>query len=247
MNIYKEIVIPDESELFIVGDLHGEFDLYEKGCRELGIKNSDVVVSVGDLVDRGDKNFKCVSEFLRKDNRYAVQGNHEDLMIKAFCGGSRQHYECWFFNGGETTLDELGEEGSSLISEMFKELPVILGVKYRGKTLGVVHGGLPHMDVLNNWDNMVDFSVKTPNFTEKLIWDRSVIDQIQSELRSDESSSVSEVKGIDYVFHGHTPVKNALIQENRIYIDTGGVFNGRLTFAYFQGEELKFYTTGDEL
>lgn len=238
MNIYKKIKVPDESELYIVGDLHGDYDLYIEGCRELGIKDSDVVISVGDLVDRKNKNFKCVMEFLRKENRYAVQGNHEDLMIQAFCNASRQHYECWYFNGGETTLDELGEEGCSLISDMFKELPVILEVEHRGKTFGVVHGGISHMETFENWRNMVEFTNKNPSFTEKLVWDRGIIDKIQMDI------FVPDVKGIDYTFHGHTPVKSALVYGNRVYIDTGAFYSGKLTFAYLDSNEVKFYTTG---
>ena len=40
------------------------------------------------------------------------------------------------------------------------------------------------------------------------------------------------MKGVDYVFHGHTPVDDPLIIGNRCYIDTGAVFkDGYLTIV----------------
>lgn len=246
MKIFDKVTVPDDKRVFFVGDIHGAFDLYLKGCKDLGITDEDVVVSLGDLIDRGPKNFECVVEFTRKENRYAIQGNHEDLMIKGMLNDSHQHFDCWFLNGGNVTWEEVGgEQGSMALAEMVKDLPVILEVEHQGKRFGCVHGGIPYAEKLGPWDNLVDYTIKNPSFCDKLVWDRSVIDLIQTQLKSFKFSGVPGVKGVDYVLHGHTPVKNPLVQENRVYMDTGGFFNNRLTFAYYEKDKLNFYTTGD--
>lgn len=248
MSNYQKIVVEDEKRVFFVGDIHGAFDLYLKACKDLGITNEDVVVSVGDLIDRGDKNLQTVLEFTRKENRYAVQGNHEDLMIKGLLKGSLQHEECWLVNGGIQTFQEVGEEGIFLLAEMVKDLPVTLEVEHQGKTFGVVHGGIPcFRRQEKDWSEVVLKAHQQPGYCEELIWDRSVIDHIKHHIQMETNPEdfVPAVDGIDFVLHGHTPVKDPIVVANRIYIDTGGVFNNRLTFAWYENDQMNFYTTGD--
>jgi len=40
-----------------------------------------------------------------------------------------------------------------------------------------------------------------------------------------------------YVVHGHTPVRRPDVRQNRINIDTGLVFGGRLTAAVFDDSQ----------
>jgi serine/threonine protein phosphatase 1 len=44
------------------------------------------------------------------------------------------------------------------------------------------------------------------------------------------------------VVHGHTPVKVPVVRHNRIAIDTGAVFGGKLTCLVLEGETLGFLT-----
>lgn len=249
MNIYQELVIPDDKRVFFVGDIHGAFDLYKKGCKDLGITDEDVVVSLGDLIDRGPKNLATVVEFTRKENRYAIQGNHEDMMIKGMLQGSREYFECWFMNGGSQTWEEVGDEaGSLMLAEMVKDLPILLEVKHQGKTFGCVHGGIPRFRTgSGNWSFVVAKAFSSSEYTNALIWDRSTIESIKfnERLGIDIDHGISPIDDIDYVLHGHSPVKTPIIAGNRVYMDTGGIFNGKLTFAYPEEGELKFYTTGD--
>ena len=68
----------------------------------MGVKPDDVVVSVGDVLDRGEENLKCVREFTQKENRYMVLGNHDDMLIKGVY--DQRWGQCWLANGGITTL-----------------------------------------------------------------------------------------------------------------------------------------------
>lgn len=235
---YEKLVVPKEKRLYIVGDLHGGFDLYEKGIKDLGIKDNDVVISLSDLIDRGPKNFACVAEFYKNPNRKAILGNHEDLIIKGLIHNSRSHFHTWWANGGDVTWAESGGAGSMLLASMVSDFPVILDIEYGDKRLGFVHGGIPGGQL--SFDKIIQMAKSDPKYQEQLIWDRSIIDDYKK--RGNVAAQISDV---DYVFHGHTPVQKPTILGNRVYMDTGGVFNNKLTFAYFYGGNLTFYTTGD--
>lgn len=244
MILYQHIDLNDDQELFIVGDLHGSYDLYKKGEHVLGIREEDVVISLGDLTDRGEQNFRCVLEFTRKKNRYAIRGNHEDMMIRGMLEGNREYYQCWYQNGGWTVWNEMGEEGVSLLATMMEPLPVVLTATHRGKTYGFVHGGYPsifeHLP-LTDIPNLNLEGERLQAFTESLMWDRDMVTCAQEGIK------LPKVLGVDYVFHGHSYVPEPLINANRVYMDTGGVFNNNLTFAYFDMDgELKFYSTLEE-
>lgn len=248
MNICQELIVPDDKRVFFVGDIHGAFDLYKKGCKDLGITDEDVVVSLGDLIDRGPKNLATVVEFTRKENRYAIQGNHEDMMIRGMLQGSREMFECWLMNGGAQTWDEVGDEvGSMMLAEMVKDLPIMLEVHHQGKIFGCVHGGIPYFQrPEKSWSNVKVKALLSDHYRQELMWDRNVIKAIQfNERMGMDFDDIPGVEGVDYVLHGHSPVKSPVICNNRIYMDTGGIFNDRLTFAWHEDEELKFYTTGD--
>jgi serine/threonine protein phosphatase 1 len=244
MILFEHIELKDEQELFIVGDIHGSYDLYKKGERRLGIRDTDVVISLGDLTDRGSQNLRCVLEFTRKENRHAIRGNHEDMMIRGMLEGSRDYYQCWYQNGGHTVWSELGEEGVTLLATMVENLPVVLTVAHRGKTYGFVHGGYPSIfeHIPLNHIPALDLSgPKLSAFAEALMWDRDMVTCAQEGIK------LPKVLGVDYVFHGHSYVPEPLINANRVWMDTGGVFNNNLTFAYFGNEgELLFYSTLEE-
>lgn len=250
MILFEHIELQDDQDLFIVGDLHGSYDLYTKGVKRLGIRESDVVISLGDLTDRGSKNFRCVLEFTRKENRYAIRGNHEDMMIRGMLEGNRDYYQCWYQNGGSTVWNEMGEEGVTLLATMVEKLPVVLIATHRGKTYGFVHGGVPsvfqYRDItkIEDWKDVLgrDMNpIQVDRLAESLMWDRDMVTCAQEGIK------LPKVLGVDYVFHGHSFVPEPLINANRVWMDTGGVFNNNLTFAYFDNEGgLQFYSTLEE-
>jgi serine/threonine protein phosphatase 1 len=69
---------------YIVGDLHGCYDLLQRVLGEVGFDTTcDRLFSVGDLIDRGPDSLRCL-ELLNEPWFYAVKGNHEDMMLEFF-------------------------------------------------------------------------------------------------------------------------------------------------------------------
>lgn len=59
---------------------------------------NDLLVAVGDLVDRGSQNHECV-DLLQNDWFTSVRGNHEDLCI--WGAENNAAVKCHIDNGGE--------------------------------------------------------------------------------------------------------------------------------------------------
>ena len=69
---------------YVIGDLHGCFSLLERLLGEVHFdKSRDRLFSVGDLIDRGPESLRCL-QLLAEPWFYAVQGNHENMMLNFF-------------------------------------------------------------------------------------------------------------------------------------------------------------------
>jgi serine/threonine protein phosphatase 1 len=83
-NIIKELFLDSNQRLFFCGDLHGSIDLLEESLKELGfISGQDVLICVGDLIDRGSKSEETLIKFLfdKTGSFYSVRGNHDQMMV----------------------------------------------------------------------------------------------------------------------------------------------------------------------
>lgn len=249
--IHKVVDVPDDAELFFVGDIHGEYDLLMNALHLAGFnKDKDYCICVGDLIDRGKDNYKVLAKFVYGGERFqAVMGNHD-----AFMGYAKlEHtFANWIYNGGRWILDDgLDTDQLDAMGKDIRErLPVFMTVNHRGKTFGVVHGGVPNIyrgngrqdkgyeGLTRNWHAMIadvglyiaenrDMGLKDMEYLiSPYLWDRDVIKGGLDGVK------YPPVEGVDFTIHGHSYVEHPIAIENRLYIDTGGVFNGKLTVAY---------------
>lgn len=231
MNTILKLTIPDEKNLYFIGDIHGNHQLYERTLYEFGITKDDVIISVGDLIDRGNRIAKTLFEFLFQDNRYAILGNHEMMCLLA--ENRRDWHQCWVSNGGDKFISEVGETGIKFFRQYMKDLPLLIEVTHRGKTFGVVHASVPLK--YNTWDELVQaVQSGTDEVMEEIHWDRDTFDY----CRKNNVPNAPRLQGIDYVFSGHTGVHEPLIYGNRVWIDT--MFcAGDLTISYMDGNIMR--------
>ncbi|MDP2309610.1 MAG: metallophosphoesterase [Pseudomonadota bacterium] len=66
----------------IIGDIHGSWDELQDLFARVGLTDEDVVVSVGDLVDRGPAPGEVVAWFRGRANAVVVCGNHERKHVR---------------------------------------------------------------------------------------------------------------------------------------------------------------------
>ena len=207
-----------KGKLYAVGDIHGCYNLLMSRLKEIGFDfENDLLVAVGDLVDRGTQNIECI-ELLSKPWFTSVRGNHEDLCI----GGlhNESYKRCHVANGGEWFY-MLDGQAMYNIAKTFAGLPVVLEVNHNGKKYGFVHGHIEQ----NNWDEFKETFTQEPTAfrdpSELAMWGRDRLDE--------DKKQYTHVSGVDAVIMGHTVTQKPCKRDNCYWIDTGAVHWGTIT------------------
>lgn len=89
-----------------IGDIHGCNVALEILLAELLPDQSDTVVILGDVVDRGPHSRQVIDRLLdlrTQTNLVFIQGNHEEMLLDALTGGPWA--QSWLMYGGRETLD----------------------------------------------------------------------------------------------------------------------------------------------
>lgn len=207
--------IDDDVNVYVVGDIHGCYTMLLQKLKEIGFNfNSDILIGVGDIVDRGDENEKCIG-LLNEHWFKTVKGNHEDFCYKGMMDDSVKYYHRMSNNGGEWFYN-LPEDIMEYIGRRLNQLPVLLEVKYKGKKFGFVHADVP----VEDWELLKEMVI---NDDTQLDSERSVIDACLWSRRVVEMDSVN-IAQVDNVFLGHTVLPEIKQVGNCTFLDTGGVF-----------------------
>lgn len=85
----------------IISDIAGRFDELQLLLAKM--PEADLILSVGDLVDRGLKSRQVIEWFMEQHKlgkAEVLYGNHEDMFIEAV---SKKIFSDWVFNGGMAT------------------------------------------------------------------------------------------------------------------------------------------------
>lgn len=140
---------------FVVGDVHGQYSVLRNLLVTADYQSDiDRLFFVGDLIDRGPENEKCL-QLLLEDNVHAVQGNHERMFYEVMTNSS-----AWMTlkdywddkNGGGWTRDWFERKAPELTFWVHhvSRLPYVLHVEAGKKDpFWVVHAELwsPYCDV----------------------------------------------------------------------------------------------------
>ena len=197
--------------LFAIGDVHGRLDKLQSLMAVIPWDlEQDTLLFVGDYIDRGPDSAGVVEHILGlrqwSDRVVCLMGNHERLLLDFIAGRDNGMY---LLNGGRETIESYGGQDAGIPEdhfEFFNSLPYL----YETGEQIFVHAGLRDGLPLEAQD------------PQDLLWIR------------DEFIHSTYDHGRIVVF-GHTPVQEPIVQFNKIGIDTGAVFGGRLTCVEFPG------------
>lgn len=220
------IEIYDASEInriFVVGDLHGCYQEFIEQLEKINFDfNHDMVISVGDLVDRGKESFKCL-ELVKQPWFKAIRGNHEQMCLEAAIAPEMQAFH--HKHGGQWLYDLSIDMYNDAI-KLCLNLPIVLEIAFKGKIYGFIHGDIK----INDWDKFKHkllennyFSNNEQSTLQSALWGRSRIRAAQN------NKEIEIISGIDQLYLGHTVVDKPTQVHNCFYIDTGVVFGGELT------------------
>lgn len=201
--------------IFAIGDIHGCLDQLQGLLRKIPADpEQDTLVFIGDFIDRGRKSRGVVDCVLGLCETYASMvclcGNHESMLLD-FLEGKNE--ELYLQNGGSTTLNDYG---ISLLDP-----PRIRKAKIPADHLRFYESLLPYYETDPYLFVHAGLRPGIPlaeQSAQDTLW-------IRREFIDSEADFGKRV-----VF-GHTHFGAPLVAENKIGIDTGAVFGGRLTCA----------------
>jgi protein phosphatase len=147
------VALPERGKAIFVGDTHGDLDAAQK-VTEKYLNEENVVIFLGDYVDRGEHSMENILHLLKLKVQYPqnlilLMGNHEGFLIKEF-------YPANFWLG-------LSLEKRDLFHRTLVQLP--LAVYSKNGVMGL-HGALPDVMRLDDINN-----VKPGNkFWNQIVW-----------------------------------------------------------------------------
>ena len=221
-----------DTVIYAIGDVHGEAErlgqmhahILER--HELLFEGLDkTIIHLGDYVDRGPDSAGVIEQIMALEARKDVsvvnlRGNHEAMMLDGLSRAFPNARAHWLKNGGSETLTSYHAKGHAHVPDAhikwLAACPLIHIEKSR--KLIFVHAGI----------DPEKYPEETP---ETYMWTRS--------QRFFDAASWSNRRLFGWtVVHGHTPTEDSFPETvkahaNRINLDTGAVFGGRLTAAIF--------------
>ncbi|WP_066701070.1 metallophosphoesterase family protein [Sphingobium amiense] len=230
--------------IYAIGDVHGCYqqlrDLLQRietHAQALPPVRSTHIIVLGDIVDRGPASAD-VMRFLynaqqKTDRLIVLQGNHEELMLRALDGEAGM-VRAWMRIGGDATLRSFGLQPPprdanphEVLAELRRAIPRdwiewlrALPLTARSGDYLFCHAGIRPGIAIRNQKRA------------DLLWIR---DEFLEDRRTRHEAMV---------VHGHSISTEVEICANRIGIDTGAYRSGVLTALYLEGDRRDIIASG---
>lgn len=229
--------------VYAVGDIHGRADLLLELLELIGQDDERRghqpfnLVLLGDLIDRGPRSAHVVDQAMVLarsgiDVRF-IKGNHEEVFIRA-ARGDAQAVPFFTRIGGIETLASYGLSPTDRARMSHVQLSDWM----------LRHVPRAHIDFLDSFEDQIEYG-------DYLFVHAGIRPNVP--LQDQNPTDLRWIRGefLDHqapfgriVVHGHTITDDVDEQPNRIGIDTGAYYSGRLTAMGLEGEERWFIATG---
>jgi serine/threonine protein phosphatase 1 len=204
---------------FVIGDIHGCYYTFKKMLDENWDRENEVLIQVGDLVDRGKHAPQTVQLAKQLQQEYPerahfLKGNHEAMMLEHFSNPPDFN---WLRQGGQETLEQYELLNRDIESDLswISALPLF----FDSENLFVSHAGIAEK-TRDPFDEDSPYGI---------LWNRSKLKNLNK---------------LQIV--GHTPYKEPVYDKDShaYYIDTGAAYSGHLTGIKIDasGEPLELLT-----
>ena len=159
---------------YVVSNLYGRLDKYEKLIKKINLKESDTLYILGNIVDHGEQSIELVNELSAQYNVYSVLGEHDykaylllsefDRILKE--GGApsasfSREMIAWAQDGGQATLEAFqsaDEDSKEGFLDYLSDLPVFEEVKLKsGKEFVLICRGI---DNFNKDTDLYDYELE---------------------------------------------------------------------------------------
>src|SRR5688500_3405578 len=73
---------------WVLGDIHGQYEALVQVLERSGFDSeSDRLIFLGDVVDRGGRPFECIGELMKIRDKVLIRGNHDDNFYRYMVTG----------------------------------------------------------------------------------------------------------------------------------------------------------------
>jgi serine/threonine protein phosphatase 1 len=235
-NSTPDPTVPAGQRIYAVGDVHGRLDLLDQMLRMIERDDAErdaairrTLIFLGDYIDRGAESRGVIQRLIDAPPSgfeiICLKGNHEDLLLRGMT--EQMALIAWLGNGGGETLASYGvarppHEGAAMRTNdvadaLVAAMPAAHLTFLRELELTVsfgdyffVHAGVRPGVPLASQDEYDLLYIREPFLSHRGQFGKVVV-------------------------HGHTPVREPELRPNRIGIDTGAFFTGRLTALRLEG------------
>ncbi|VAW01834.1 Serine/threonine protein phosphatase [hydrothermal vent metagenome] len=234
--------IPDGRRVYAIGDVHGRNDLLQQLIEQIIADDSEQpqanseIIFLGDLIDRGPDSAGVIETAMQLKQKLGdvrfLMGNHEEVFLAAATGDEKATR---FFNrigGKETILSypiTMKEFIELDIEELAARLPELIPTE--------------HIDFVKGFEDQIvigDYAFVHAGIKPGV----PLSEQETKHLRWVREEFIAAREPFEKVIiYGHTISDDVVEKGNRIGIDTGAYYSGKLTALVLEGSERRYLDT----
>lgn len=234
--LFERHDLSQKRRVLAVGDIHGCFSLLERELEKLEFDPElDVLILLGDLVDRGDENHLAL-EWCKRPGTLRIRGNHEQI-LRNVVRDEDQHLGHHIAAGGYWFHELIDKTGADPLewSRALNDCPIVIeAIVPGGRRVGFVHADIN----VDHWSKLEPALVGSdPDYmyscASYCMWGRDRIKALRA-FENEHGTKVGydcSIPGIDHVYFGHSIVAEPTTHSNCSWIDTGAYRTEILTVA----------------
>ncbi len=212
----------------VIGDIHGCYYTLLELVRQIEKKYPEAeIISLGDLVDRGNHSYKVV-DFIMEENIRFVPGNHDYMFYHFFKYPSSTFARSWVFNGNEATLASYEGHEEEILThiDFIAKAPLYLDLP---------DAFITHAGISKYYENVLPENYKKDLAKIKEVIKRDYLHDIGVLWTRDPLLNIGKLQIV-----GHSKLNEPIfdIDANALYIDTGAFSGNKLSAAIIENEEV---------
>jgi len=220
---------------FVIGDIHGSNKALLQVLEKSGFdKESDLLISLGDIADGWDEVPECVDTLLSIKNLISIRGNHDVWCYDWFKYGRTPII--WAEQGGRATMSAYVRTGQ-LTEESHREFwnnQIDYHIDDENRLF--IHGGWDYME---GFPRGAELPVNAGSIAKECHWDRSLLEGARSAFGDkNRPGKFKALEQFKEIYIGHTAMNGEPKQFGNLWnMDTGAGWNGQLTIMDIDSKE----------
>jgi hypothetical protein len=206
------------SRTIVIGDIHGCYEEMRALLNKIQFNDRDLLISVGDLIDRGPLSWEVASFFKDTKNAYSVLGNHERRIAGVIRGTSQPAWS------QSHTLSKIDEKEYDSWARYFESLPAVIETPH---TI-ITHARLDPTKMITEQEPYHTCAVGGAAIKIDMDSNNVPLWHLQWKIKHAVAKPICV---------GHIDYNQITLNENKLFaLDTSAVKGGRLTTVIFPEE-----------